>query len=80
VFENSAYKEDYQTNLDLMDAYVGGGMDPLEMAKIVYKITNTKHPKIHYKVGNFMEKFSIFLKRILPDNVYEKLLMNHYKL
>jgi hypothetical protein len=63
-----------------MDAHVGGGMDPLEMAKIVYKITNTKHPKIHYKVGNFMEKFSIFLKRILPDNVYEKLLMNHYKL
>jgi NAD(P)-dependent dehydrogenase (short-subunit alcohol dehydrogenase family) len=80
VFENSASKEDYQTNLDLMAAHVGGGRDPLEIAKIVYKITNTKHPKIHYKVGNFMEKFSIFLKRILPDNVYEKLLMNHYKL
>ena len=80
VFENSAYKKDYQTNLDLMDAHVGGGMDPLEMAKIVYEITNTKHPKIHYKVAGFMEKFSIFLKRILSDNVYEKLLMNHYKL
>ena len=80
VFENSAYKEDYQTNLDLMDAHVGGGMDPLEMAKVVYKITRTKHPKIHYKVGSFMEKFSIVLKRILPDKVYEKLLMNHYKL
>jgi NAD(P)-dependent dehydrogenase (short-subunit alcohol dehydrogenase family) len=80
VYDNSAYKEDYQTNLDLMDAHVGGGMDPLEMAKIVYKIINTKHPKIHYKVGGFMEKFSIVLKRILPDYVYEKLLMNHYKL
>jgi hypothetical protein len=55
-------------------------MNPLEMAKIIYKITNTKRPKIHYKVGGFMEKFSIFLKRILPDYVYEKLLMNHYKL
>jgi NAD(P)-dependent dehydrogenase (short-subunit alcohol dehydrogenase family) len=80
VFENSAYKEDYQTTLDLMDAHVGGGMDPLEMAKVVYKITRTKHPRIHYKVGSFMEKFSIVLKRILPDKVYEKLLMNHYKL
>ncbi|MDP5001565.1 MAG: short-chain dehydrogenase/reductase, partial [Flavobacterium sp.] len=37
-------------------------------------------PKVHYKVGAFMQKFSIVLKRILPDTVYEKMLMNHYKL
>ena len=80
VFETSAYKENYQKNLDLMDAHVDGGMDPLEMAKAVYKIINTKKPKIHYKIGGFMEKFSIFLKRILPDRVYEKILMNHFEL
>lgn len=80
VFENSAYKENYQANLDLMDAHVSGGMNPIEMAKVVFKIINTKNPKIHYKVGGFMEKFSIVLKRILPDRVYEKILMNHYKL
>ena len=80
VFDDSAYKETYQANLDLMDAHVDGGMNPNEMAKAVYKIINTKNPKIHYKVGGFMEKFSIVLKRILPDRAYEKLLMNHYKL
>jgi short-subunit dehydrogenase len=80
VFDNSAYKETYQANLDLMDAHVDGGMDPVEMAKMVFKIINTKNPKVHYKVGGFMEKFSIVLKRILPDKTYEKLLMNHYKL
>ncbi|PQJ77707.1 SDR family oxidoreductase [Polaribacter porphyrae] len=80
VLENSAYKEKYQENLDLMDAHVDSGMNPIEMAKAVYKIINTKKPKIHYKVGEFMQKFSIVLKRILPDQVYEKLLMNHYKL
>ncbi len=80
VLENSAYKEKYQENLDLMDAHVDNGMPPLEMAKAVYKIINTKKPKLHYKVGDFMQKFSIVLKRILPDRVYEKLLMNHYKL
>ncbi len=80
VFEKSAYKETYQKNLDLMDAHVEGGMDPLEMAKTVYKIINSKNPKIHYKVGGFMEKFSIVLKRILPDRIYERILMNHYKL
>ena len=80
VFHASAYKEKYQKNLDLMDAHVDSGLHPVEMAKVVYKVMNTNKPKIHYKVGDFMQKFSIVLKRILPDRVYEKLLMNHYKL
>ena len=80
VFENSPYKNNYQANLDLMNSHVDEGMDPLEMAKAVFKIIHTKKPKIHYKVGGFMEKFSIVLKRILPDRLYEKLLMQHYKL
>ena len=80
VFDNSAYKKKYQENLELMDSHVNSGMDSIEMAKVVYKIINTKKPKLHYKVGDFMQKFSIVLKRILPDRIYEKLLMNHYKL
>ena len=80
VFEDSAYKKSYKENLELMDAHVDSGMDPLAMAQAVLKIINTKNPKVHYKVGAFMEKFSIVLKRILPDKTYEKLLMNHYKL
>jgi len=80
VFENSPYKKVYQENLDLMDAHVDSGGDPIEMAKAIYKVINSSKPKIHYKVGGFMQKFSIVLKKILPDKVYERLLMNHYKL
>jgi len=80
VFENSAYKENYQLNLDVMNTHVDAGMDTVEMAKAIHRIINTKKPKLHYKVGDFMQKFSIVLKRILPDRMYEKLLMNHYKL
>ncbi len=80
VYENSAYKKVYQENLDLMNSHVSGGSNPLEMAKAIYKIINTDKPKLHYKVGDFIQKFSIVLKRILPDKLYEELLMNHYKL
>ena len=80
VFESSAYKKVYQENLDLMNEHVSGGSNPIEMAKAIYKIIGMGKPKIHYKVGDFMQKFSIVLKRILPDIMYEKLLMNHYKL
>lgn len=80
VFEDSAYKQKYAENLALMDAHVDGGMNPQEMAKAIFKIINTEKPKVNYKVGGFMEKFSIVLKFILPSKMYEKLLMNHYKL
>lgn len=80
VFEDSPYKNAYQKNLDLMNAHVSSGSDPIEMATAVYKIILTDKPKVHYRVGDFMQKFSIVLKKILPDRVYEKLLMNHYKL
>ena len=80
VLNDSPYKEPYGKTLQLMNEHVDSGSDPLIMAKTVYKIINTKNPKVHYKVGEFMQKFSIVLKRILPDKIYEKLLMNHYKL
>lgn len=80
VFEDSAYKEKYQLNLDLMNSHVDSGMPPERVAQKIYRMLHNKNPRIHYKVGGFMEKFSIVLKRILPDLVYERLLMNHYKL
>jgi short-subunit dehydrogenase len=80
LHSDSPYKDTYGATLRMMDAHVDQGNNPLDMAKAVYKIINTKEPKVHYKVGAFMQKFSIVLKRILPDTMYERLLMNHYKL
>ncbi|WP_111709211.1 SDR family oxidoreductase [Lutibacter citreus] len=80
VIEDSPYKQKYQENLNLMDAHVNGGSDPIEMAEAIFKIINTGKPKVHYKVGDFMQKFSIVLKKILPSKMYEKLIMNHYKM
>lgn len=80
VLDNSPYKQSYGDTLKMMDTHVDEGSDPQQMAEAIFKIIQAKKPKTHYKVGAFMQKFSIVLKRILPDKVYEKLLMNHYKL
>ena len=80
LLENSPYKKPYGDTLNLMNTHVDNGSNPDIMAKAIHKIINTQNPKGHYKVGEFMQKFSIVLKRILPDKVYEKMLMNHYKL
>ncbi|MFD1064270.1 SDR family oxidoreductase [Winogradskyella litorisediminis] len=80
VLSGSAYEKSYSESLKTMDAHVDEGGNPDDVAKVIAKIIETKHPKIHYKVGAFMQKFSVVLKRILPDKMYEKLLMNHYNL
>ncbi|MDN3672704.1 SDR family oxidoreductase [Flavobacterium branchiarum] len=80
VISGSAYEKVYGEVLSTMNEHVDAGGNPNEMAEAIYKIMQTDKPNVHYKVGAFMQKFSIVLKRILPDKVYEKMLMNHYKL
>jgi len=78
--ENSPYAEVYAKQLQLMNEHVDSGGDPKEMADKILKVINTKHPKVHYKQGSFLQKFSIVLKRLLPSKRYEKMLMKHYSL
>ncbi|GEC71376.1 Short-chain dehydrogenase [Flavobacterium flevense] len=80
LIKGSAYEIPYAKTLAMMDEHVDSGSNPNEMALAIYNIIQTKNPKVHYKVGAFMQKFSIVLKRLLPDKIYEKMLMNHYKL
>ncbi len=80
VLEDSPYRKAYGNTLELMNQHVDEGNDPKEMAEAIYKIIQTKAPKGHYKVGERMQKFSIVLKRVLPDKMYERLLLKHYKL
>lgn len=80
LVSNSAYAKSYGKTLEMMDEHVDSGSNPQQMAEAVYKIITSDNPRIHYKVGAFMQKFSIILKRILPDTIYERMLMNHYKM
>ncbi|CAM3505765.1 SDR family oxidoreductase [Aequorivita lipolytica] len=80
VLEDSPYKKDYGSTLKMMNEHVDNGGNPMEMAKVVHKIIETANPRIHYKVGSSLQKFSIVLKRVLPDRVYERMLLKHYGL
>lgn len=80
VLNDSDYAKSYGKSLEMMNEHVDDGASPELMAEEVYKIMQQKDPKVHYKIGASMQKFSVFLKGILPGKVYEKLLLNHYKL
>lgn len=78
--KDSPYFNTYSKSLALMDDHVDSGKDPRIIAKRLYHIIKSSKPKVHYKEGEALQKFSIVLKRILPDRWYEKMLMNHYKI
>ncbi|MDA8640412.1 SDR family oxidoreductase [Flavobacteriaceae bacterium] len=80
VIEGSPYQKAYQESLDTMDSHVDGGNDPIEIAHTVAELIHLKKPRPHYLVGPLLQKFSLTLKKILPQKAYEKLLKNHYKL
>ena len=80
ILDSSPYKVAYGNTLKMMNEHVDGGSDPKSMAKVVHSIIMTRRPKVRYRVGAFLQKLSIILKKILPSRMYERMLMNHYKL
>ncbi len=80
ILDDSPYKELYGSTLQMMNEHVDKGQNPIAMAKKVHQVIETKNPKVHYKVGDRLQKISVLLKCMLPSKVYERMLLNHYKL
>lgn len=80
VNQSGDYAKGYAHTLKLIDEHVDDGNDPKEVAEKILEILQEKNPGIHYKVGSFLQKFSIVLKKILPEKRYEKMLKKHYGL
>ncbi len=75
----SNYNEEYSKSIKSANSHVKNAMSPEIISKLIYEIINSKNPKIHYKVGQFIQKFSIILKMILPDRFFEKILLYYSK-
>lgn len=80
VKKGSDYEAGYANTLKLINDHVSDGGDPVEVAKKVAAILKESSPGIHYKVGTSLQKFSVLLKKLLPEKRYEKMLKKHYGL
>ncbi len=77
---DSPYAATYGKSLELMNTHVKSGGNPDEVAQKIFRILKKQKPGVHYTVGSPLQRMSLFLKRVLPDKIYERLLLNHYKL
>ena len=80
IAESSPYQKPYSNTLRMINDDVDNAANPIAVAEKILKIIKAERPRVHYKVGAFMQRFSLVLKKMLPDKIYEKLLLNHYKL
>ena len=79
VSKESLYKNEYDRSMQSANEHVKNAENPEIISHLIFKIINSKSPKIHYKVGQFIQKFSIILKFILPDILFEKILLKYSK-
>ncbi|MEC7124986.1 MAG: SDR family oxidoreductase [Bacteroidota bacterium] len=77
--KDSPYHDLYEYSINTIDEHVDQGGNPNDFARLVNKIIKLNKRHVHYRSGSFLQKFSILLKKILPDTLFEKIIMNHYK-
>ena len=76
--KSSPYYFNYSKALKLMNNHVDEGADPKLIGKLILKIINSKNPKKKYIAGSFVEKIAPYLKLLLPQKVFENLIMRSY--
>lgn len=78
--KSSIYKDEFEHIHEVINAEVANGQNPFKIGKLVYKILNKKHPRVRYNTGDFSSKLALTLKRLLPTRLFERIIMNHYKI
>lgn len=80
ILKGSDYASNYSRVMEVINNQMQDSSDPALIGKKVQRIIESRNRKLHYRAGAFMEKVSVKLKQLLPDKVFNKLLLNHYKL
>ena len=82
VAEPEAYEvyKTYAESLASIEKDETTGLKPDYLAAKIVKIVAAKNPKYNYVISTFVQKLSVFLKKILPAPLFAKILGSYYKL
>ena len=80
VKKDSVYYNTFTRINNEIHSDVNNAVSPEFYASIIASIVESKSIKRTYVAGKFIQRLSRFLSRILPGNLFEKIILNHYKL
>ena len=76
--QHSIYKDEYNKVLEIVDHEVAKSGDPIKIAKIIYKIINSRKPKAYYIAASPFQKLVVHLRYWLPTSLFQKLMKRNY--
>lgn len=74
---SNPYTEVFNKVYGLMNSHVDAGTPPEEVAGYIEKLLQNDQLKAHYYFGKTGQKLGVTLKKILPQNVFEKLMRKY---
>jgi NAD(P)-dependent dehydrogenase (short-subunit alcohol dehydrogenase family) len=75
---NDAYREQCEITLTKIEENERNGTRPQRVAETLMRIVQATNPKPRYVTGRFYEKLALWAKRLLPDRLFERILMMNY--
>ena len=80
VKETSAYRPMFDKINKQVNSEVAEAKDPVMVGEGILRILKQKSPEVRYRIGPFTQKLSVKLKKLIKGKLFEKIIMNHYKL
>ncbi len=74
------YKKSYDKLAEVIDEEVDKGLEPEKLIPVIERLISKTNLKPHYNIGKGIQKFSVTLKRVLGQRVFEKMLARYSKL
>jgi NAD(P)-dependent dehydrogenase (short-subunit alcohol dehydrogenase family) len=75
---DSPYYSDYLRGTRRIASDEESGSRPEGLARLVAGIVRKKRPRLRYTVGRFDQRLAVFLKKVLPGRVFERILHTYY--
>lgn len=75
---NPAYRARFERAIGRMAADERAGADPVAVARLLWRIVNNPRPRLRYTVGPAPERAAVWLKRLMPYAVVEKVMDFYY--
>jgi NAD(P)-dependent dehydrogenase (short-subunit alcohol dehydrogenase family) len=75
-----AYRESFQAALARTAHDEQSGPGPEQVARLLYRIVNTRNPRLRYTIGPAQQRAAVWLKRLLPYSVTEYSLRTYFGL
>lgn len=77
--KTAAKSTNFQNTLKIIENDENSGQDPIMIGKLLNKIINKSNPRLRYTVGAFDQKLASLLKRLLPNRLFDWIIMKHYQ-